>query len=159
MRRTWVLLALLADNPSAAAQCRELSVVVVAASKRPSSRASEKGCRVELARSLFGLWRAFALLNIPDKNFNIREPILSVKPDTPGLETSRTSDVSASIRAWRHKLVESQATLFPRSGCLACQILVRSDLLGELMLLDAPSISRCFGGCLGTLANRLLQVV
>jgi len=82
-----------------------------------------------------------------------------MKPDTPEI-SNKPSPMAAGLACARwHELVEAKTTVLFSDGFLGCQILVRSDLLGELMLLDAPGISRCLSGCLGTLANRLLQVV
>ena len=63
------------------------------------------------------------------------------------------------VGTWWHELVKTKATLRLRGSRFRRQILVSSDLLGELMLLDASGISRCLGGCFRTLANRLLQVI
>ena len=62
-------------------------------------------------------------------------------------------------RAGWHDLVESQSTILSLGRLFGGEVFVGFDLILEVMLLDASGITRCFGGCLGILANRLLQVV
>jgi hypothetical protein len=81
------------------------------------------------------------MLHNPDNKFIIPETYPTVKPDTPAYRNKLDQKCGRLVRTWWHELVKTKATLRLSGGCFGCQILVSSDLLGELMLLDATGIS------------------